>query len=161
MNIHEAIDRLEYLIAHSRQIPLTRTVVIDQEEALACIDDLRLSLPDEIKQARWTLQEQQRLLSEAQAEAARTVSKASERAQTMIGQHDLVKRAEKQAEAMLRDASAKAEETRRAADRYAGDVMQSLETQLLRTMSTVKKGVEALRMPPAKPIKEVEVVSGR
>jgi vacuolar-type H+-ATPase subunit H len=161
MNIHEAIDRLEYLIAHSRQIPLTRTVVVDQEEVLACIDDLRLSLPDEIKQARWTLQEQQRLLSEAQAEAARTVSKAGERAQTMIGQHDLVKRAEKQAEAMLREASAKAEETRRAADRYASDVMQSLEAQLLRTVATVKKGVEALRPPAARPAKEVEVISGR
>ena len=161
MNIHEAIDRLEYLIAHSRQIPLTRTVVIDQEEALACIDDLRLSLPDEIKQARWTLQEQQRLLSEAQAEAARTVSKAGERAQTMIGQHDLVKRAEKQAEAMLREASLKAEETRRAADRYAWEVMQNLETQLMRTIATVKKGVETLRTPTAKPVKEVELISGR
>jgi hypothetical protein len=161
MNIHEAIDRLEYLIAHSRQIPLTRTVVIDQEEALACIDDLRLSLPDEIKQARWTLQEQQRLLSEAQSEAARTVSKAGERAQTMIGQHDLVKRAEKQTEAMLREASLKAEETRRAADRYAWEVMQNLETQLLRTIATVKKGVETLRTPAAKPAKEVELISGR
>jgi vacuolar-type H+-ATPase subunit H len=161
MNIHEAIDRLEYLIAHSRQIPLTRTVVIDQEEALACIDDLRLSLPDEIKQARWTLQEQQRLLSEAQAEASRTMSKASERAQTMIGQHELAKRAEKQAETILKDASAKAEEIRRAADRYAWEVMQSLESQLLRTIATVKKGVEALRTPPAKPIKEVEVISSR
>jgi len=161
MNIHEAIDRLEYLIGHSRQIPLTRTVVVDQEEVLACIDDLRLSLPDEIKQARWTLQEQQRLLSEAQAEAARTVSKAGERAQTMIGQHDLVKRAEKQAEAMLKDATAKAEETRRAADRYAWEVMQNLETQLLRTVATVKKGVEALRTPPVKAGREVEVVSGR
>jgi vacuolar-type H+-ATPase subunit H len=161
MNIHEAVDRLEYLIAHSRQIPLTRTVVIDQEEALACIDDLRISLPDEIKQARWTLQEQQRLLSEAQSEAARTVSKAGERAQTMIGQHELVKRAEKQAEVILREASAKAEETRRAADRYAWDVMQSLESQLLRTISTVKKGVESLRPSTAKPPKEIEVVSGR
>jgi cell division septum initiation protein DivIVA len=161
MNIHEAIDRLEYVIAHSRQIPLTRTVVVDQEAVLACIDDLRLSLPDEIKQARWTLQEQQRLLSEAQAEAARTVSKAGERAQTMIGQHDLVKRAEKQAEALLREASVKAEETRRAADRYASDVMQSLEAQLLRTVATVKKGVEALRPPAARPAKEVEVISGR
>jgi cell division septum initiation protein DivIVA len=161
MNIHEAIDRLEYVIGHSRQIPLTRTVVVDQEAVLACIDELRLSLPDEIKQARWTLQEQQRLLSEAQAEAARTVSKAGERAQNMIGQHDLVKRAEKQAEAMLREASLKAEETRRAADRYASEVMQNLETQLLRTVATVKKGVEALRTPPAKAGREVEVVSGR
>jgi vacuolar-type H+-ATPase subunit H len=161
MNIHEAIDRLEYLIAHSRQIPLTRTVVIDQEEALACVDDLRLSLPDEIKQARWTLQEQQRLLSEAQSEAARTVSKAGERAQTMIAQQELVKRAEKQAEIMLKEAAQKADETRRAADRYAWDVMQNLESQLLRTITTVKKGVEALRVPPSRPVKEVEVVSGR
>ena len=161
MNIHEAIDRIEYLIAHSRQIPLTRTVVVDQEEALACIDDLRLSLPDEIKQARWTLQEQQRLLSEAQAEAARIVNKASERAQTMMGQQELLKRAEKQAEAMLKDAAAKADETRRAADRYAWEVMQSLEGQLMRTIATVKKGVEALRVPAAKAAREVEVISGR
>src|SRR2546426_12791411 len=131
MNIHEGIHRLEYLIGHSRQTPLTRTVVVDQEEVLACIDDLRLSLPDEIKQARWTLQEQQRLLSEAQAEAARTVSKAGERAQTMIGQHELVRRAEKQAEAMLRGAAAETEETRPAPHRYAWGVMQNLETQLL------------------------------
>jgi vacuolar-type H+-ATPase subunit H len=161
MNINEAIDRLEYLIAHSRQIPLTRTVVIDQEEALACIDDLRLSLPDEVKQARWTLQEQQRLLSEAQSEAARILNKASERAQTMMGQQELLKRAEKQAETMLKEAAAKAEETRRAADRYAWDVMQNLESQLLRTISTVKKGAEALRVPAARAAQQMEVVSGR
>ena len=160
MNIHEAIDRLEYLIAHSRQIPLTRTVVVDQEEALACIDDLRLSLPDEVKQARWTLQEQQRLLSEAQAEAARIVNRASERAVNMVGQQEMVKRAEKQAETMLKEAAAKADETRRAADRYAWEVMQNLEGQLLRTMATVKKGVEALHIPAAK-AREVEAVSGR
>jgi vacuolar-type H+-ATPase subunit H len=163
MNIHEAIDRLEYLIAHSRQIPLTRTVVIDQEEALTCVDDLRLSLPDEVKQARWTLQEQQRLLSEAQGEAARIVNKASERAQTMIGQQELAKRAEKQAETMLKEAQARAEEIRRAADRYAWEVMQGLEGHLLRTLTTVKKGVDALRVsaPKAQAPREVEVISGR
>ena len=79
----------------------------------------------------------------------------------MIGQHDLVKRAEKQAEAMLKEATAKAEETRRAADRYASEVMQNLESQLLRTVATVKKGVEALRTPAARPAREVEVISGR
>jgi hypothetical protein len=89
------------------------------------------------------------------------VSKAGERAQTMIGQHELVKRAEKQADALLKDATLKADETRRAADRYAWEVMQSLETQLLRTVATVKKGVEALRTPPTKPVKEVEVISSR
>ena len=79
----------------------------------------------------------------------------------MIGQHELVKRAEKQAEALLKDATMKAEERRQAADRYAWEVMQNLETQLLRTVATVKKGVEALRTPPVKPTKEVEVISSR
>jgi vacuolar-type H+-ATPase subunit H len=151
MNIYEAIDGLEYLIGHSRQIPLTRTVVIDQEEALQLIDNLRLALPDEIKQARWTLQEQQRLLSEAQAEAARMISQAGERAQTMIGQQELIRRAEKQGETILRDANARGEEIRRAADAYAWEVMQNLEAQLLKTVTTVKKGVEALRKPDRSP----------
>jgi len=79
----------------------------------------------------------------------------------MIAQQELVKRAEKQAEIMLKEAAQKADETRRAADRYAWDVMQNLESQLLRTITTVKKGVEALRVPPSRPVKEVEVVSGR
>ncbi len=147
MNVQEAIDRLEYLIAHSRQIPLTRTAVVDQDEALELIDELRLCLPDEIKQARWTLQEQQRILSEAQAEAVRTIRQAGERAQAMIGQQELAKRAEKQAETLLRDASARADDERRAADRYAWEVMQQLETHLLRTVAAVKKGLEALQQP--------------
>jgi len=151
MNIHEAIDGLEYLIGHSRQVPLTRTVMIDQEEALQLIDNLRLALPDEIKQARWTMQEQQRLLSEAQAEAGRIISRAGERAQTMIGQQELHRRAEKQAETMLKEAAARADEVRRAADAYAFEAMQNLEAQLLKTMATVKKGVEALRQSERTP----------
>ena len=151
MNIHEAIDGLEYLIGHSRQVPLTRTVMIDQEEALQLIDNLRLALPDEIKQARWTMQEQQRLLSEAQAEAGRIISRAGERAQTMIGQQELHRRAEKQAETMLKEAAARADEVRRAADAYAFEAMQNLEAQLLKTMATVRKGVEALRQSERTP----------
>jgi len=145
MNLHDVIDRLEYLIAHSRRIPLTRTVAVDEEEALELIDNLRLSLPEEVKQARWTVQEQQRLLLEAQAEAARLTSQASDRALALIGQHELVKRAERQAETMLREATQRADEIRRSADQYAFEVMQQLEAQLLRTAATVKKGIETLR----------------
>jgi vacuolar-type H+-ATPase subunit H len=155
MNIHEAIDRLEYLIAHSRQIPLTRTVVVDHDEAIGLIDELRLSLPDEIKQARWTLQEQQRLIADSQSEASRILHQASDRAQTMMGQHELMKRAEKQGEAIVRDAAAKADEIRRAADSYAWEVMQQLETQLLRTVATVKKGVDSMRKPTRPEIQTV------
>jgi vacuolar-type H+-ATPase subunit H len=147
MNVHETIDRLEHLVTHGRRIPLTRSVAIDEDEALEILDALRLSLPDEIKQARWTVQESQRLIAEAQAEAARLTGQATDRALNLISQHELVRRADKQAESLLRDASQRAEEIRRAADAYVFEVMQKLETQLVAAVGTVKKGIEVLRQP--------------
>ena len=145
MNVHETIDRIEYLVTHGRRIPLTRSVAIDEDEAMELLDALRLNLPDEIKQARWTVQESQRLLTEAQAEAARLTGQATDRALNLISQHELVRRADKQAETLLRDATLRAEEIRRSADAYVLEVMQNLEAQLLAAMGTVQKGLEVLR----------------
>ena len=147
MTIHEAIDRLQSLIDNSRTLPLTRTVVVDRDEALDLIDRLRESLPDEVKQARWTVQEQRRLIEEAQAEAARTLSQATERAQVMTGEHELLRRAEKQAAQILREAGERADELRQSADAYAAEVMLQVETHLMRTVQTVKRGIELLRRP--------------
>ncbi len=147
MNVHDAIDRLEYLVTHGRRIPLTRARAIDEDEAMELLDAVRLSLPDEIKQARWTVQESQRLIAEAQAEAARLTGQATDRALNLISQHELVRRADKQAEALLRDATQRAEEIRRSADAYVFEVMQKLETQLLAAIGTVQKGLEVVRRP--------------
>ena len=149
MTIHEAIDRLQALIDNSRSLPLTRTVVIDREEALELIDRLRESLPDEVKQARWTVQEQRRLIEEAQAEAARTLSQATERAQVMTGEHELLRRAERQAAQIIHDAGERADELRQSADAYAAEVMLQVEAHLMRTVQTVKRGIELLRRPAA------------
>ena len=84
-------------------------------------------------------------------EAGRIISRAGERAQTMIGQQELHRRAEKQAETMLKEAAARADEVRRSADAYAFEAMRNLEAQLLKTMATVRKGVEALRQSERTP----------
>jgi len=147
MNVYEAMDRLEYLVTHGRRIPLTRSLAVDQDEAMELLDAIRASLPDEIKQARWTVQESQRLIAEAQAEAARLTGQATDRALNLISQHELVRRAEKQAESVLRDATQRADEARRSADAYVFDVMQRLETQLLAAVGTVRNGLEVLRKP--------------
>jgi hypothetical protein len=149
LNIHEAIGRLEQLMTHSRSVPFTKSVLVDQEEALELVDTLRLSLPDEVKQARWTLVEQQRLLSEAQAEASRILAHAAERAEKMVSQQEMVKRAQREAEALNKEATARAEEIRRAAETYAWEVMHQLEAHLGRSLNAVRKGIESLRKPAA------------
>ena len=56
---------MEYLLHHARHVPFSAQVMVDEDEVMDLIDQLRFNLPDEIKQANWTVQEQQRIISEA------------------------------------------------------------------------------------------------
>ena len=60
-------------------MPFSNQVMVDEDELMEMIDQLRFNLPEEIKQANWTVQEQQRLIAEAHAEASRIMTRANER----------------------------------------------------------------------------------
>src|SRR5258708_38425053 len=61
------------------------------------VDQLRFNLPEEIKQANWTVSEQQRLIAEAHSEAGRIVSRANEKAEAIVSEQEVLRRAERQA----------------------------------------------------------------
>ena len=65
MDIFEMLDELEEIIETGSKIPLTGKVVVDAEELLDCLDQIRSVLPEEIRQARWVAKERERMLSEA------------------------------------------------------------------------------------------------
>jgi vacuolar-type H+-ATPase subunit H len=127
--------------------------MMDEEEIVELIDDLRASLPEEIKQANWTVQEQQRLIAEAHAEASRITSRANERAESAVRDHEVLRRVERQAQQTLREAQTRADEIVREAEAYALEQLQQLEAHLSRTLATVKRGVDALQasQPAADP----------
>ncbi|MEP7104637.1 MAG: ATPase [Chloroflexota bacterium] len=136
---------MEYLIHHARHVPFSSQVMVDEDEVMDLVDQLRFNLPDEIKQANWTVQEQQRIISEAHAEAARIMSKSNERAEEAVTDHEIVRRAERQATQVVRDAQAKSDQIIRDAEAYALEQLVQLEAHLSRTLATVKRGVEALQ----------------
>jgi vacuolar-type H+-ATPase subunit H len=136
---------VEYLIHHARHVPFSSQVMVDEDEVMDLVDQLRFNLPDEIKQANWTVQEQQRIISEAHAEAARIMSKANERAEESVTDHEIVRRAERQATQVVRDAQSKSDQIIRDAEAYALEQLVQLEQHLSRTLATVKRGVEALQ----------------
>jgi hypothetical protein len=145
VKVDEILDRLEQLVEHARRVPFSSQLLLDENEVSEVIDQLRLCLPDEIKQANWTVMEQQRLLGEAHNEAARIMSRANERAEATVREHELLRRAEREGQLLVREAQEKAERTVREAESYAIDQLLRLEAHLSRTMMTVKRGVEALR----------------
>jgi hypothetical protein len=144
---------MEFLVHHARRVPFSSQVMVDEVEIVELIDELRACLPEEIKQANWTVQEQQRLIAEAHAEASRITSRANERAESAIHEHEILRRVERQSQQTLREAQARADDIVREAEAYALEQLQQLEAHLSRTLATVKRGVEALQTsaPPDPP----------
>ncbi len=119
--------------------------MVNEDEIMELIDQLRFNLPDEIKQANWTVSEQQRIIAEAHAEAARIMSRANERAEETASDHEILRRAERHGTQVVKDAQAKSDEIVRQAEAYAMEQLKQLEAHLGRTLATVRRGVEALQ----------------
>jgi vacuolar-type H+-ATPase subunit H len=119
--------------------------MVNEDEAMELIDQIRFNLPDEIKQANWTVSEQQRIITEAHAEAARIMSRANERAEETSSEHEVLRRAERHATQVVKDAQAKSDQIIHEAESYALEQLKQLEAHLGRTLATVKRGVEALQ----------------
>ena len=119
--------------------------MVNEDEVMELIDQVRFNLPDEIKQANWTVSEQQRIITEAHAEAARIMSRANERAEETSSEHEVLRRAERPATQLVKDAQTKSDQIVHEAESYALEQLKQLETHLTRTMATVRRGVEALQ----------------
>ena len=130
---------------NARHVPLSTQIMINEDEVMELIDQVRFNLPDEIKQANWTVSEQQRIITEAHAEAARIMSRANERAEETSMDHEVVRRAERHAGQVIKDAQAKSDQIIREAESYAMEQLKQLEAHLGRTLATVRRGVESLQ----------------
>ena len=70
MDILHLVDRLEELFNERRSIPFTHNVIVDEDRMLDIIDQMRISIPEEIKKAQQLLAQRDRILAQAQEEAA-------------------------------------------------------------------------------------------
>ena len=73
MDVLVLIDKLDDVVHNARPVPLTDQVRVDREEIYDLLDQMRATIPEEIKQARWIVKERQEMLAEAKREAERVV----------------------------------------------------------------------------------------
>lgn len=145
IEIQHLVDRLESLLNESWLIPLTSNRIINEEEYLDIIDQMRITIPEEIKQAKRIQQERERIIAQAQEEAERIVALARERAANLTNEHKVLKTAETEAEALLKQAQQQAENIKTGADDYVIEVLSELEEQLMTFLTTVRNGLKAVQ----------------
>ncbi|MFT4049879.1 MAG: ATPase [Solirubrobacterales bacterium] len=144
MDVLVLIDKLDDLIHNAKQIPLTENVRVDREEIYDLLDQMRATIPEEIKQARWIVKERQEMLAEAKREAERIVKEANDEQLRLVSEQEVVKQAENHAEDIVEEARAREREIRLGAEDYADDILNTLEVNLEKFLAAVQRGRDRL-----------------
>src|SRR4026209_1882780 len=125
MDVLVLIDKLDDLVHNAKAVPLTDQVRIDREEIYDIRDQMRATIPEEIKQARWIVKERQEMLAEAKRECDRILGEAREQAAREASQTEIVKLAERQAQELIEDARRQARETRLEMEDWADAILSA------------------------------------
>ncbi len=145
MDILHLVDRLEELVNTARQVPLTNNIMVDQDRLIDLIDQMRVSIPDEVKKAQKTLADRDKILAQSKEEAERTLMVAREERDKMLLRENVAVAAQNKAEQIIDQAKQEAELIKGDADDYVIESLGELEAQLERTLSQARNGINVLR----------------
>lgn len=151
MDILHLVDRLEEIVKKSPRLPFSAIRLVDERRVWALIDQMRISIPDEVRRAQRINRQRDRILAQAREEASRLVQQAQKQVDELTAEHAIAQAAEARAEKIQEEAAREAAELRAGADEYAFDTLCRLEEELHRALQVVKNGlrkIEAGQTPP-------------
>ncbi|MBN1582069.1 MAG: ATPase [Anaerolineae bacterium] len=144
IEINLLLDRLEALLVESRPFLLTSNVIVDRERCFDLINQMRVSIPEEVKKAQRVHRDRDRIIAQANEEAERIIALAHEQATARVSDHEIIRQAEERAQTILERVQREVDEIRAGADSYAREVLEHLEEQLIEQITTVRNGIAKL-----------------
>lgn len=145
MDILHLVDRLEELFNESKPIWFTHSVIVDEDRMLDLIDQMRVTIPEEIKKSQQLLAQRDRILAQAQEEASRTIALAREKAEKIVDDEPITAAAQTRAEDIIAQAQFESEKTKKDADDYVLQTLAALDEELSKVTTQVKNGILALK----------------
>lgn len=174
MEVLLLLDALEDIIEKASNLPLSSKVMVNREELIDIIKDIRIKLPDELKQAQWIKEERQKILIEAKKEAENIrrecdekmgkikeerqrilagaekeaeifIQEADNRIKSMIDENEITKRANEQARGIISSAQQDAKKIRLGARAYADEMLAELGMRVEKILSTISSNRDELK----------------
>lgn len=143
-DLAQLIDRLEEIISSGTRVPFGNRVMVDEDEVLAIVDQLRMAMPQEIKQARRVVQERHQIITDAQAEADKILRVAKERAEYLMNEQGLINEAKARSEEILRQSKDHAKRSMGEVDVYALQMLTRVETVMQESLAQIQKAKEVV-----------------
>ena len=144
MEVLSALERAEDLI--EKGWSFFGVSVINKSELLDLLKEIRVKLPDEVKQAKWIKEERQRILLEAQKESETIVKEAENRIDSMVNENEITRKAFDQANETIINAQKTAREIKYGSLEYADDILAKLQDNLKDTYLLLNKNREELKV---------------
>lgn len=155
MTIDELLDIMDETLEEATTLPFTGGKrMVDVEKVRDIMDDIRLSMPQEIKQARAIVEDRGRIVDDANKEAEAIIKRAEERARAIVAEQAIVKAAQQKATEMLASAQAQSREMRATVTGYCENMLRRTEEQLAQSLTDVKTVRTTLRQTSKKGLGE-------
>jgi cell division septum initiation protein DivIVA len=162
MDLAARLQQLEDMVRDAKSMPLSSSALLNREEVLDLVKDMKESLPDEIRQARWVVKDREELLGKARRDAEAMVEQGQEEQLRLASREAVVQRAQEESDRILQEAGEDARRIRLEAEDYVDAKLAQFEIvlrklqeetqasarQFARTLDQVELGREKLRGAP-------------
>ncbi|MBQ9414384.1 MAG: ATPase [Clostridia bacterium] len=146
MNVEELLEQIDTMIDKAWGVPLSGgKCMVEADKLRDIVDDIRASLPAEVRQAKAIVEDRSEIVANAKREAEGIIHKAEERAQAMIAQEEITRQAAARAEEMLTRAQQKSREMCRGASDFAEDVLRRTEETIMARLNEVRQARQLIR----------------
>ncbi len=145
MDLIERIEELQVLIEEAKAVPLSSSAVVNREEVLELLHQLKEEVPDEIRQARWMTRDKDEHIARARKESERILIEAREQRDRLLSRTEIVHAAEREGERVVDEAKERAGRMQAEAEDYIDQKLAAFEILLDKTMSTVVRGRQQLQ----------------
>ncbi|NLT48066.1 MAG: ATPase [Clostridiales bacterium] len=130
MKVLELLDEIEDIIDTSSGFPLTGKILVDAEELLEIVREIRIELPDEIQQAQWIKDERQRILDEAKREYEAVLKEARTQAESLIENDDITVKAKIRADEIMHVAETNVKNLKMSTFDYIDSILYNFQDKM-------------------------------
>lgn len=141
----ELLAQLTETIRQAKGIPFSDNCVVDREDVLYWVNQIRDNLPEEIHQARWLLEQNRQVVASARQKAESILRETEQRSAIMINEHEITLRAREMAQMTIEQANQAAWQMRVASTDYARQRLTEVENQLTEILVKVQKNKKELK----------------
>ena len=146
MNIEEILDMMDDTLDKAWSLPMSGgRCVVDVEQIREMLDEIRINLPGEIKQAKNIVADRNEIWRAAKAEAEQLVRRAEDRARVLVSQEVVLKEAQAKANELLSQTQSRTKEMKAAAQEFSDSRLRETEESLTRALADLRETRQKLK----------------